>query len=266
MSLRALNSAGTGMKAFEFELDVIANNLANAGTTGFKRSRVNFEDLYYEHLRLPGALDAEGRPTPLGIEVGLGTRVAGTEENFNQGNLLETGGELDVAIAGDGFFAVQDSVETLYTRNGAFTLNADGELVLASAERGRRLQPGITVPPDAVEVSISADGIVSVLQAGQTQLTQVGQLQITRFVNPQGLLHRGESLFALTEAAGSPLEGNPAEEGRGVLRQNFLEISNVEPVRELVDLIKTQRNFELNTQVVQAADQTLQLIANLRRF
>ncbi|MFH5803780.1 flagellar basal-body rod protein FlgG [Alienimonas sp. DA493] len=266
MSLRALQSAGTGMHAFEFELDVVANNLANAGTTGFKRERANFEDLFYEQMRLPGAPDANGNPVPLGVEVGLGTRVASTQRTFTQGNMVETAGELDVAIGGDGFFVVEDENETLYTRDGAFTRNADGELVLASADKGRRLVPGITLPPDTVEVSISPDGVVSVLQQGQEQAQQVGQLQLARFVNPQGLIHRGENLYSATDASGQALEGNPGEEGRGVLRQSYLEQSNVEPVRELVGLIKTQRNFELNTQVVQAADSMLEQIANLRRF
>ena len=267
MSLRALQSAGTGMQAFEFELDIVANNLANAGTTGFKRERANFEDLFYEQLRLPGAPDGNGNPVPLGVEVGLGTRVASTERTFTQGNLLETAGQLDVAIGGEGFFIVEDpDGEQMYTRDGAFTRNVDGELVLASADVGRRLVPGITIPPDTLEVSISADGVVSVLQAGQAETQQVGTLQLARFVNPQGLLHRGENLFAQTDASGQPLEGDPGTDGRGVLRQNYLEQSNVEPVRELVGLIKTQRNFELNTQVVQAADSMLEQIANLRRF
>ena len=266
MSLRALQSAGTGMHAFEFELDVIANNLANAGTTGFKRERANFEDLFYEHLRLPGAPDANGNPVPLGVEVGLGARVASTERTFTQGNLLETANQLDVAIGGDGFFAVEDANgETLYTRDGAFTLNAEGDLVLASADVGRRVVPAINIGPDALEVAIAADGTVSVLDAdGQTQ--PVGQIELTTFVNPQGLLHAGENLFTVTEASGDPQNGAPGEENRGVLRQNYLEQSNVEPVRELVGLIKTQRNFELNTQVVQAADSMLEQIANLRRF
>ena len=267
MSLRALQSAGTGMHAFEFELDVLANNLANAGTTGFKRERANFEDLFYEHMRLPGAQDGNGQPVPLGVEVGLGARVASTQKLFTQGNLLETGGKLDVAIGGDGFFIIEDPDGTQrYTRDGAFTLNADGELVLASADIGRRVVPAINIPQDAVEVGISADGVVSVLQAGQDQVQQVGQLQLATFVNPQGLLHLGENLFAPTDASGLALEGNPGEDGRGVLRQSYLEQSNVEPVRELVGLIKTQRAFELNTQVVQAADSMLEQIANLRRF
>jgi len=266
MSLRALQSAGTGMHAFEFELDVIANNLANAGTTGFKRERTNFEDLFYEQMRLPGAPDGNGNPVPLGVEVGLGTRVASTERTFTQGNMLETAGQLDVAIGGDGFFIVEDEGETMYTRDGAFTVNRDGELVLASASRGRRLAGGIQIPEDALEVSISPDGVVSVLRQGQEQAEQAGQLQLARFVNPQGLIHRGENLFSATDASGQAIEGAPGSDGRGVLRQSYLEQSNVEPVRELVGLIKTQRNFELNTQVVQAADSMLEQIANLRRF
>jgi flagellar basal-body rod protein FlgG len=266
MSVRAMHSAATGMDAFQFNLETIANNLANASTTAFKRSRVNFEDLFYEQFRLPGAQDSMGKLSPMGIEVGLGTRVAATQVDHSEGNLLQTGGELDVAIVGDGFFQVQDGLEILYTRAGAFTRNAEGELVLASAERGRLLDPPITIPLDAVEVSISSEGIVSVLQPGQPNLIQVGQIQMARFINPQGLLQRGENLFAVTEASGPPQIGDPGLEGRGFLRQGFLETSNVEPVRELVDLIKTQRNFELNSQVIQAADQTLQLIATIRRF
>ena len=266
MSLRALYSAGTGMEAFQFNLDVIANNLANAGTTGFKRGRVNFEDLYYERIKNPGVQDTLGNLTPAGIEVGLGTRVASTTSDFNEGNLVQTEEQFDLAIVGDGFFQIQDGNEILYTRAGNFTVNADGNLVLASADRGRFLEPQITVPPDAVKVSINSEGFVVAQIAGQQELTQLGQIELVRFINNQGLLHRGESLFSATEASGPPLVGIAGQGGRGQLRQGYLEQSNVEPVRELVDLIKTQRNFELNTQVVQAADQMLQLTANLRRF
>ncbi|MBW3542024.1 MAG: flagellar basal-body rod protein FlgG [Planctomycetes bacterium] len=266
MSLQALNSAATGMEAGQFHLDTIANNLANSGTTAFKRSRANFEDLIYQHIKLPGLLDSQGKLTPVGISVGLGTRVQSTAVDHSLGSLLETNGELDIAIVGDGFFQLQDGDEIVYARAGNFSLNADGELVMQSADRGRTLEPAITVPIDAIEVSISQQGIVAVRQPGNPNLTQVGQIQTARFVNPQGLLQLGENLFGATDASGPPLIGNPDEEGRGALRQGFLEASNVEPVRELVDLIKTQRNFELNSQVVQAADQTLQLIANLRRF
>lgn len=266
MSQQALSAAATGMEAFQFNLDVIANNLANSGTTAFKRSRVDFEDLFYQHLKLPGAQDTQGKRTPVGISVGLGTRVAGTAQDFTEGQLKQTGQKLDVAIAGDGFFQIQDGSQILYARSGAFSVNADGELVMQSADRGRLLEPAITIPQDATEIVIASDGTVSVRQPLTPDLTQVGQIQTARFVNPQGLLQRGENLYEATGASGQPLLGNPDSEGRGPVRQGFLEISNVEPVRELVDLIKTQRNFELNSQVVQAADQTLQLIANLRRF
>lgn len=266
MGIRALSTAATGMEAFQFNLDNIANNLANAGTTAFKKTRVNFEDLYYQHLRLPGAQDLQGQTTPTGVAIGLGTRVASTGVDHRQGSLTETGGQLDLAIAGDGLFQVQDGDQTLYTRSGAFSINADGQVVLTSADRGRLLEPPMTIPQDATEISISSDGIVSVLTPGATTLQEVGQLELARFVNPQGLIQKGENLYAESNASGPPLIGSPGTEGRGAIRQGFLESSNVEPVRELVNLIKTQRHVELNSQVVQAADQTLQLLASLRRF
>ena len=265
MSLRALYSAGTGMEAFQFNLDVLANNLANAGTTGFKRGRANFEDLFYERLQSPGVQDTAGNLTPVGIEVGLGTRVASTTADFGFGSLIQTENPFDLSIVGDGFFQIQDGTEILYTRAGNFTVNADGNIVLASADRGRFLEPQITIPPDATNVSINSEGFVVAQIAGQQELTQLGQVEIVRFINNQGLLHRGDNLFSATEASGAPQVGTPGQEGRGLMRQGFLEQSNVEPVRELIDLIKTQRNFELNTQIVQAADQMLQMTANLRR-
>lgn len=254
------------MESHLFNIDVIANNLANAGTTAFKRSRSNFEDLFYEHFKLPGAIDEQGKFTPIGLSVGLGSRVAGTQVDHREGSLLETGKALDIAILGDGFFQVQDGDEILYTRAGTFTQNVDGELVIASADRGRLLEPAITIPQDAEEIVITSDGFVSVRQAGSPQLTQLGQIQLARFVNPPGLIQRGENLFALSDASGQPQLGTPGTDGRGLLKSGFLEASNVEPVQELVNLIKTQRNFELNSQVVQVSDQALQLIANLRRF
>lgn len=266
MGLRALQTAATGMESHLFNLDIIANNLANAGTTAFKRSRSNFQDLYYEHFKLPGAIDEQGQLSPIGLAVGLGSRVAGTQLDHTGGSLLETGKVLDLAIVGDGFFQVQDGDEILYTRAGTFTQNAEGQLVVASADRGRLLEPVITIPQDAQDVVITSDGFVSVRQAGSQAFTQLGQIQLVRFVNPHGLIQQGDNLYALSDASGQPLPGSPGTEGRGQLRSGFLEASNVEPVQELVDLIKTQRNFELNSQVVQAADQALQLIANLRRF
>lgn len=266
MTIRAMHSAASGMDAFLFNLDTIANNLANAGTTGFKRSRTNFEDLFYEHLKLPGQQDSLGKLTAVGTSVGMGTRVASTQADHGPGSLLSTGSQLDVAIVGDGFFPVQNGGQLLYTRAGSFTVNADGDLVLASADRGRLLDPPISIPQDATEIGISSEGVVSVRQAGSDQLQQIGQIQLARFINPQGLIQTGENLYSASDASGPALIGTPGTENRGTLRQGFLEQSNVEPVQELVNLIKTQRNVELNSQVINVSDQMMQLIANLRRF
>ena len=266
MSYQAMHSAASGMQANLFRLDNIANNIANSSTTGFKSQRVNFEDLFYETVKVPGTVDSNGLLTPVGITSGLGTKVQSTELDFTQGALEQTGQELDIAIVGDGFFQVRDATDIVYTRAGNFTQNAEGQLVIASADKGRLLDPPITIPPDATEIGISADGIVSVRLPGQQELTNLGQIQTTRFINPAGLLQQGENLFAETASSGPPLTGNPGIEGRGQLRQRFLEQSNVEPVRELVDLIKTQRSVELNSQVLQAGDLMLQLLAQLRPF
>jgi flagellar basal-body rod protein FlgG len=267
MSLRALHSAATGMEAGTFSLDTIANNLANAGTNGFKRTTVNFEDLYYEHLRPAGVQDSKsGSLTPVGISVGLGTQIASTVVDHTQGNLKQTNSPTDLAITGEGFFPVTDGNETFYTRDGAFTRNTDGNLVLAKSSQGYLLQPTITFPQDTTEISISADGVIAIKQAGSQLSTELGQIQLVRFVNQEGLLQIGDNLYAETSSSGSPLQGVAATEGRGKIEQSFLEGSNVQPVQELVELIKTQRNFELNSQVVQAADQALQVVSNLRRF
>jgi flagellar basal-body rod protein FlgG len=266
MAIRALYSAASGMDAMQFRLDVIANNLSNAQTTAYKRSRVNFEDLYYQYYKIPGMIDQLGNPTSIGTDVGTGVRVQSTELDMTQGSLLTTGGELDLAIAGDGFFQINDGTQFLYTRAGNFSINANGQIVLASADRGRPLEPAISVPQDTLQISINQNGIVSVLQAGQTQLNQIGQIQLARFLNPQGLLQMGQNLYSQTVGSGNPLVDTPGQNGLGTLRQQMLEASNVEPVRELVDLITTQRTFELNSQAIQVADQSWQLVNNLRRF
>lgn len=266
MSVQTLYTAATGMEALETKLDVIANNLANVNTTAFKKGRANFEDLFYDQQVLPGAEDAAGGETATGTAVGLGTRVSSVQTDFQQGAFQVTNNPLDVAIEGDGFFQVLDADgSTLYTRAGNFSINADGNLVLGSASMGRLLDPNIQIPDDALSILIQPDGRVLVTQPGQTQPQQVGQIQIATFINPEGLLKRGENLFQETEASGAATTGNPGDTGLGVLRQNILEASNVQPVQELIDLITTQRSFELNSQAVQAGDQILQLVANLRR-
>lgn len=264
MSLRALHSAATGMEAHQFGLDTIANNLANASTTAFKRTRANYEDLFYQHMKLPGTQSTAGQ-TGVGTSVGLGTRIASTSINYSTGSALQTDSPLDLMVVGDGFFEVNDGGTPAYTRSGHFTLNTNGEIVTASSDSGRIVQPTISIPPNALNVTITQDGRVTYLD-GQNNTVEAGQLKLVRFTNNNGLLQKGESLYVPTLASGQPLDGLPGQDGFGTIRQGFLEASNVEPVRELVDLIKTQRNFELNSQIIQAADQMLQLVSNLRRF
>jgi flagellar basal-body rod protein FlgG len=267
MSVQTLYTAATGMTSLETKLDVIANNLANIETTAFKRDRANFEDLFYRYEAMPGAQDSAGQYTAVGTQIGLGSRVSSTQSHFSQGAFKQTNGELDVLIEGRGFFQVMDpSGQTYYTRAGNLTKNRDGNLVVASASMGRLLEPPITIPPDATEISISAEGIVAVRQPGNQQLSEVGTLELAVFINPEGLLKLGENLYSQTDASGPPTLGTPGQDGVGLVRQGALEASNVEPVAELIDLITTQRAFELNSQAIKAGDEVLQTVANLRRY
>ena len=268
MSVQTLYTAATGMRALETKLDVIANNLANVNTTSFKRDRVNFEDLFYRQLKLPGAQDASQNYSPVGIAVGLGSRVQSTQGDFSQGAFSTTNNQLDVAIDGPGFFVVIDptTAQNLYTRAGNFSINSNGQLVVGSATTGRVVSPAIQFPQDVINISISPAGNVLAQQSSSTTFSQVGQLQLARFINPQGLLKLGENLYQETQASGPVNLTTPGQLGTGQLQQSTLELSNVDPVTELVDLITTQRSFELNSQAVQAGDQLLQLVANLRRF
>lgn len=268
MAITALNSAATGLDALSTRIDIIANNLANAETTAFKGQRANFEDLMYLTLKQPGAQTADNELAPAGIFVGLGTKLSNTQLDTTQGSLDNTGRPLDVAIQGEGFFKVKilDSIGNGfgYTRNGAFFVNDQGELVVGMGD-GYRLQPPITIPPGATDITISTDGQVSYKKPGTTASTVAGQLQISQFINPQGLDLLGGSIYIQTDASGAPVDSNPGDNGAGQTVQNFLESSNVDPVKELVTLIKTQRSFELNSQSIQTADQALQTITNLRR-
>jgi len=264
----ALESAASGLNALNTRLDVIANNIANSNTTGYKASRANFQDLIYIERAQPGVENANGDQRPTGTYVGLGVKVSGTQVSFTQGAPLTTENELDLLIDGPGFFQVdvQDDLGdgTAYTRAGNFTLNADGEIVLAS-DQGRRLTPEIVIDEDVINVEIDQNGRVFVLRPGQTELEEVGQLQIATFVNPAGLKQIGENLFTESPASGPPLLGEPGEEARGRIRQGQLEGSNVDPTRELISLIRTQRAFEMNSQTIRAADEALQQIGQLRR-
>ena len=266
MTVQTLYTAATGMEALETKLDVIANNMANINTTAFKKDRCNFEDIFYRQYRLPGALDGDGNRTATGIEVGLGTRVESTQTNYKQGAFETTNNPLDLAIEGQGFFQVRNpNGGFYYTRAGNFNLNADGVIVLGSATNGYPLEPNITVPQDATGLVISSDGLVQYTTQDSTALNTLGQITLSKFVNPDGLMKLGDNLYQKTDASGDEQLDNPGQNGFGNLRQGFLEASNVEPVNELIDLITTQRAFELNSQVVQAGDQIMQVVANLRR-
>ena len=267
MSVQTLYTAATGMGAMETKLDVIANNLANVNTTAFKADRANFEDLFYRHEPFPGNVDQQQNYAPVGTQIGLGSRVQSTQSNFQQGAFESTEEPLDVAIEGQGFFQVQDAStgQILYTRSGNFSLNSNYQLVIGSAQTGRLIDPPITFPPDTTGISITADGQFLALTPQSPQMQQVGQMQLAIFPNAEGLLKLGENLYAQTDASGPPTQANPGQQGTGYVRQGFLEASNVEPVRELIDLITTQRSFELNSQVIQAGDQILQEITNLAR-
>ena len=269
MAILALHSAATGLTALQTSLDVIANNLANSTTDGFKASRVNFQDLLYIEKALAGTQNTNGDRRPTGRYVGLGTKVSGTQVDFRQGHARATDRDLDVMIEGLGFFEVQIEDDTgegrAFTRAGNFTLNVDGELVLGT-DQGRRLIPIVQIDETATAISISTDGVVSVLLPGQIDPVVVETIQLTTFINPGGLKQIGENLYIETAASGDPVVGDPGENGRGLLRQSFLEASNVEPVIELVNLIRTQRAFEFNSQSIQAADEVLRSLGNLRRF
>lgn len=267
MASIALQSAATGLSALNTKLDVIANNLANVNTPGFKASRANFQDLLYIERAQPGVENALGDRRPTGLYVGLGVKVSGTQHDFRQGDAINTSRPLDVMIDGIGFFRVrvEDEIGTYaYTRAGNFAVNADGEMVLAN-DHGRRLDPPVQIPPDALHIRITADGRVQVQQPGQIEPSEVGQISLVAFVNPAGLKPVGENLFVETSASGQPLEGEPGTDNRGRLQQNFVEGSNVDPTFELIEMIRTQRAFEMNSNTIRAADETLRSIGQLRR-
>jgi len=268
MAITALHSAATGMKAMDTKLDVIANNLANSNTTGFKASRVNFEDLFYEERRQPGALNSLGQRTSSGLFVGLGARVSNTQFDLRNGSMEDTGQPLDLAIRGDGYFKVQ-SFEGIgggeaYTRAGNLMADVDGNLVLGSID-GPIIEPNITFPngTEKNSITITSDGRITAIVNGQEE--EIGQLMLYRFPNPHGLRQVGGNLLVETESSGAPTEGNPGVEGYGTVAQRFLEASNVDPVRELISMIRTQRSFELNSQTIKAADENMQVVSRLRR-
>jgi flagellar basal-body rod protein FlgG len=256
--MRALNTAATGMAAEQTKVDVIANNIANVNTTGFRRSRAEFQDLVYQTLRAPGAPSGDGQKLPTGLQLGQGTRTVSTAQIHLQGTMQQTGGNLDVAIEGSGFFQVtRPNGQIAYTRAGNLKTDAEGRLVTVD---GYTVDPAITIPPDATSITISANGVVSVTQPTQTAAQEVGQLTLTGFANPAGLQAIGRSLFVASDVSGQPIQARPGEEGLGTLSQGFLEGSNVEVVNEMIDLISSQRAYEINQRVITAADEMLQRV------
>jgi flagellar basal-body rod protein FlgG len=262
--IRALYTAASGMMAQETNLDNVANNLANSSTAGFRRRRVQFEDLMYQNLVMPGAAASQQTTQAAGLQVGLGTRTASTEVIQLQGDFTQTGNPLDLTIQGQGFFQVLlPNGQTAYTRAGNFQTDAQGNLVTAD---GNPVQPSITIPPGALSVTVAQDGTVSVTQAGQTAAQQVGSIQLALFNNPGGLNSTGGNLFLATTASGDPIVGTPGgSEGLGSIVQGMLEQSNVSVVDEFVQMIVAQRSYEANSRVVDAADQMLQDINSLGR-
>ena len=259
--MRSLWISKTGMEAQQTQLDTISNNLANVSTNGYKRSHAVFEDLMYQNLRQAGANSSEQNILPTGLQVGLGTRAVATARNFSQGNLQQSANPLDVAVRGNGFFELQmPDGTTGYTRDGSFQVSAQGQLV---SNNGYPVQPGITIPAAAQSVTIGSDGTVSVTLPGQALPQSVGQLQLAGFVNPGGLEPKGQNMYAETAASGTPNPGVPGLNGLGTVQQGFVETSNVNVVEELVQMIQTQRAYELNSKAIQTSDQMLQKLAQL---
>jgi len=261
--IRSLNTAATGMKAQQQEMDVRANNIANVGTTGFKKARAEFEDLMYQTQVEPGAPTGLNSMNPTGVQIGLGVKTAAVSKDFEQGSAKITNNAFDIEIQGNGFFPVQrQDGQIAYTRDGSFKKGTDGRL---QDKNGNLLQPEIAIPPNATGVEIGANGQVQILLDNATAAPQtIGQIQLVGFVNPAGLKSLGGNLFAPTAASGVPQQGQPGQNGLGTVAQGQLEASNVNIVDEMVGMITTQRAYETNSKVIQASDQMLQAINNLR--
>jgi flagellar basal-body rod protein FlgG len=256
----ALWAAKTGLDAQNTRMTVTSHNLANVATNGFKKGRATFEDLLYQNVKQVGAATSQDTTSPSGVSLGTGVRVVSTEKSYTQGNLLTTNNALDIAIEGRGFFQIQmPDGTTGYTRDGAFQTNAQGELVTSS---GYRVQPGINIPQGALSISIGNDGVVSAQLPGQAAPTQIGSLQLADFVNPAGLEARGENLVFETASSGPAQPGSPGLNGLGQVQQGALESSNVNVVEELVNMIETQRAYEMNSKAISTTDQMLQYVTN----
>lgn len=261
--IRSLWTSATGMQAQELNIDVIANNLANVNTSGFKKSRAEFQDLLYENMRSAGAASSADTTIPTGVQLGHGTRPSAVQKLFGQGDFQNTENQLDWAIEGDGFFQIElPNGDTSYSRCGEFKLDADGRIVNAD---GFLLVPQMTIPTDTVSITVGMDGTVSVIQADDPVPSEIGTIQLARFVNAAGLRSLGKNLFVPTEASGDEIVGTPGENGFGTIAQGFLEMSNVSVVDEMVSMITAQRAYETNSKVIQTSDDMLQMANNLKR-
>ncbi|AFG37957.1 flagellar basal-body rod protein FlgG [Spirochaeta africana] len=263
--MRSLHTAAAGMTGQQFNIDTIANNLSNVNTTGFKRNRADFEDLLYQTVRTAGTPATEETLVPVGVQVGHGTKVAATQKLFGQGSLQNTGNESDLAIAGEGFFRVQQYDGSFaYTRDGSFKIDSNGQLVTS---QGYKVIPEVILPEGFIRESLNVtqDGRVFVNLPGQDDPIQAGQMELVRFVNPAGLQAVGENLFTVSAASGDPIAGLPGLDGMGQLQHRFLENSNVEIVREMVDMITAQRAYEFNSKAIQTSDSMLGIAATLKR-
>lgn len=261
--IRSLFTATTGMTAMQQDIDVIANNLANVNTLGFKRGRAEFQDLLYRTLRMPGTETPSGGQVPTGIQIGMGAKLAAVTKLFTQGDFQQTANELDIAIEGSGFFQITQPDGTLaYTRTGAFRLDSTGQMVSAD---GEPLEPSIIIPQDTLLVSIANDGTISATQAGSTTPNVIGTIELANFVNPAGLQAIGRGLYLETDASGTPIAGSPGTNELGILLQGFVESSNVNVVEELTNMILAQRAYELNSKAIQTSDEMLQTANNTKR-
>lgn len=261
--MRAMWSAAAGMAVQQYNMDTISNNLANVNTTGYKKARAEFQDLLYQTVNLAGTNSSTSTSLPTGVQLGHGSRLQAIAHEYTTGNFRATGGRFDMAIEGDGFFSVTLADGSLaYTRDGSFTIDQNGNMVSSS---GYQLNPQITIPQDVTSVTIARDGTVSIMTAGASAPTQVGQITLVHFINPGGLNLLGNNIVQPTTASGDPIEGNPGQDGLGTIRQGFLEMSNVDVAEEMVNMIIGQRAYEANSKTIQTVDQMLQLLASLKR-
>ncbi len=261
--IKAMRTAASGMSAQQLNVDTIANNLANVNTTGFKRSKVEFQDVLYQNIKKAGTASAVGAQVPAGLAIGYGTRAASTPRQFTTGDLQLTGNPLDLAISGDGFFQIQYPDGTnVYTRDGAFKISGDGRVVNSD---GFYMLPEVTIPDGATSISVGSDGVMEVMVFGQSDPVQIGQIELARFINPAGLNALGRNLFQTTSASGDAITDVPTQNGLGQLDQGYLEGSNVTVVDEMVNMIVAQRAYEMNAKAIQTADDMSATANNLKR-